>query len=241
VAAAAAAADVPGPPVSVPPRSAYDRTVTAGRARVRVVVADDHPLFREAVVRAVRERPDFELVGEAADGRQALEAIRELEPDVAVLDVKMPDLDGLQVLNAVLRDRLPTRIVLLSAFLDGPTAYEAVATGAAAFLSKDADRSKITDTVAAVARGETVLAPEVQAGLAEEIRLRGDRDRPALSQREREVLEHIAAGRSAPEIAKLLYLSPATVKSHLQALYEKLGVSERAAAVAEAMRRGLIE
>jgi two-component system, NarL family, nitrate/nitrite response regulator NarL len=210
-------------------------------ARVRVFVADDHPLFREAVVRAVKERPDFELVGEAPDGRQALEAIRELRPDVAVIDVKMPELDGLKVLNAVRRDELQTRVILLSAFLDGAVAFEAVANGAAAFLSKDADRRRITDTVAAVHRGETVLGPEVQAGLAEEIRLRGAKDRPGLSAREREILGHIAEGRSAPEIAKILFLSPATVKSHLGALYEKLGVSDRAAAVAEAMRRGLLE
>jgi two-component system nitrate/nitrite response regulator NarL len=210
-------------------------------ARVRVVVADDHPLFREAVVRAVKERPDFELLAAAADGRQALETIRELRPDVAVLDVKMPGLDGLRVLNAVQRDELPTRVILLSAFLDGAMAFEAIAAGAAAFLSKDADRRRITETVAAVSRGETVLDPEVQAGLAHEIRLRGAKDRPGLSAREREILGHIAEGRSAPEIAKRLFLSPATVKSHMGALYEKLGVSDRAAAVAEAMRRGLLE
>ena len=211
------------------------------RPRVRVVVADDHPLFREAIVRAVRERPDLELVGEAPDGRRALALIRELSPDVAVLDVKMPELGGLRVLTAVRRDALPTRVVLISAFLDGAVAFEAVAEGAAAFLSKDADRRRLTDTIAAVSRGETVIAPEVQAGLAAEIQLRGAKERPGLSQREREILGHIAAGRSAPDIARLLHLSPATVKSHLQALYEKLGVSERAAAVAEAMRRGLLE
>jgi two-component system nitrate/nitrite response regulator NarL len=221
--------------------AAYARAMPDSTARIRVLVADDHPLFREAVVRAVKERPDFELVAEASDGREALEQIRELRPDVAVLDVKMPELDGLKVLNAVRRDGLETRVVLLSAFLDGSTAFEAMATGASAFLGKDADRRRITDTVAAVSRGETVLGPEVQAGLAEEIRLRGAKDRPGLSAREQEILGHIAEGRSAPDIAKLLFLSPATVKSHLGALYEKLGVSDRAAAVAEAMRRGLLE
>lgn len=210
-------------------------------SRIRVIVADDHPLFREAIVRALRERPEFELIGEAANGREALEVIRELRPDVAVLDIKMPVLDGLKVLNAVRRDDLPTRVILLSAFLDGATAFEAVAGGAAAFLSKDADRRRITDTVAAVSRGETVLGAEIQAGLAEEIRVRGAQERPALSSREREILGHIAEGRSAPEIARLLFLSPATVKSHLGALYDKLDVSDRAAAVAEAMRRGLLE
>ncbi len=220
---------------------AHPASAAHARERVRVLVADDHPLFREAVCRAVRERPEFELVGEAADGRRALELIQELRPAVAVLDVKMPGLDGLKVLNALQRDEIATRVILLSAFLDGAMAFEAVAGGAAAFVSKDADRRRITDTIAAVSRGETVLGPEIQAGLAQEIRLRGGTTRPGLSAREREILGHIAEGRSAPEIAKRLFLSPATVKSHLGALYEKLGVSDRAAAVAEAMRRGLLE
>jgi two-component system, NarL family, nitrate/nitrite response regulator NarL len=215
--------------------------MAAQRQRVRVLVADDHPLFREAMVRAVKERPELELVAEAADGTQALSAIRDGHPDVAVLDVKMPGLDGIKVANAVTRDQLPTKVVLLSAFLDGAMAFEAVAAGAAAYLSKDADRRRILDTISAVSRGETVLAPEVQAGLAAEIRLRGAKDRPGLSEREREVLTRIAEGKSAPEIGRELFLSTATVKSHLQALYEKLGVSDRAAAVAEAMRRGLLE
>ena len=209
--------------------------------RVRVLVADDHPLFREAVVRAVRERPEFELVAEVGDGQAALAAIAELAPDVAVLDVKMPGLTGLQVLNAIQRDGHATRVILLSAFLDGAVAFEGVAAGAAAYLSKEADRRRITDAVAAVHRGETVFDPEIQAGLAAEIRARGVTDRPVLSPREREVLIAIAEGRSAPEIGRELFLSTATVKSHLQSLYEKLGVSDRAAAVAEAMRRGLLE
>src|SRR3954468_7290401 len=215
--------------------------MAASSSRVRVLVADDHPLFREAVVRAVKERPELELVAEAADGTQALTAIRDGQPDVAVLDVKMPGLDGIKVANAVARDGLPTKVVLLSAFLDGAMAFEAVAAGAAAYLSKDADRRRILDTISAASRGETVLAPEVQAGLAAEIRLRGAKDRPGLSERERQVLTRIADGKSAPEIGRELFLSTATVKSHLQALYEKLGVGDRAAAVAEAMRRGLLE
>lgn len=211
------------------------------QARARVLVADDHPLFREGIVRAIRARPDFELVAEVGDGRAALAAIKELLPDVAVLDLRMPELDGLEVLNALERDRIPTRVVLLSAFLEGSLVFDAVAAGAAAYLSKDAGRDQVCDAVAAVARGETVLSAEIHAGVAAEIRTRGRTDRPGLSAREQEILGHLAEGRSAPEIAKLLYLSPATVKSHLRNLYEKLGVSDRAAAVAEAMRRGLLE
>ena len=209
--------------------------------RVRVVIAEEHPLYREGVVRAIRERPQLELAGEAADGRQALALIRELQPDVAVLDVKMPELDGLQVANAVDRDGLGTRVLMLSAFLDRQIVFQAVAAGAAGYLSKDAGRLEITDAILAVHRGDTVLAPEVQAGVAAEVRSRWSVESPSLSERERQVLELIAEGLSAPEIGRRLFLSPATVKSHLQSLYEKLGVSDRAAAVAEAMRRGLLE
>ena len=210
-------------------------------ARVRVLIAEEHPLYREGVVRAIKARPELELVGEAADGGRALALIEELEPDVAVLDVKMPELDGLQVANAVARDGLRTRVLMLSAFLERQIVFQAVAAGAAGYLSKDAERLEITDAILAVHRGDTVLAPEVQAGVAAEVRSRWRSDVPSLSERERQVLEMIAEGMSAPEIGRRLFLSTATVKSHLQSLYEKLDVSDRAAAVAAAMRRGLLE
>jgi two-component system, NarL family, nitrate/nitrite response regulator NarL len=209
--------------------------------RVRVIVADDHPIYREGVARAIKARPEFELLGEFEDGRQALVAINELQPGVAVLDVQMPDLTGYDVLNAVKRDGLPTRIVLLSASLDSDVVYQAVAAGVGACLSKDNSRERICDAVAAVARGEVVLDPSLQAGLASEIQSREVTQRAILSPRELEILKLTANGMSAPDIGRHLHLSPATVKTHLKSLYEKLGVSDRAAAVAEGMRRGLVE
>jgi two-component system nitrate/nitrite response regulator NarL len=204
-------------------------------------VADDHPLVREGLVRAVRDRPSLELVASAADGREALDAIRSLRPDVALIDVKMPELDGMAVVRAVTRDGLPTRVVFLSAYVDSAVAFRALAEGAAGFLSKESSTQAVCDAIMAASRGETVLSPEVQGGIAEEIRMRAAPERPALSPRERQVLGLIAEGLSAPDIGRRLHLSSATVKGHLHSLYEKLGVSERAAAVAEAMRRGLLE
>jgi len=208
---------------------------------VRVLVADDHPLYREALADTVRQRPDLELVAKVASGREALAEIRDAPPDVAVLEVKMPDLDGTDLVDAVTRDDLPTRVVLLSAFVDSALAYRALGVGAAGYLSKDSTGERICDAIAAVSRGETVLDPEVQAGVAHEIRLRVEDERPALTSREREILRLTADGCSAPQIAEQLYLSPTTVRTHLQHLYDKLGVSDRAAAVAEAMRQRLLE
>jgi len=206
-----------------------------------VLVADDHPLYREGLTRAVGARPDLELVGEADDGRVALEQIRSLAPAVALIDLKMPGLDGLQVLNAVHRDRLPTVVVVLSAHSSPTVIYECIAAGALAFLNKEADRDEICDAVAAAARGEVRLPVEIQGHLVRQLQLRARDGTPRLTGREREVLVMIADGLSAPDIAGRLTLSTATIKSHQQTLYEKLGVSDRAAAVATAIRRGLLE
>ena len=209
--------------------------------RVTVLVADDHPLYREGVVRALSASGRVEIVGEAEDGREALAQIQERRPDVALLDYKLPELDGVAITNAVVRDQLPTRVLLVSAFTDSGVVYQALETGAAGFVSKEARREQIVDAVLACARGENVVPPDIAAGLVSEIRLRRHDERPALTQREHEILRLIAAGKSLPDIAKELYLGLTTVKTHVQHLYEKLGVSDRAAAVASAMRRGLIE
>lgn len=212
-----------------------------GTRRVRVVVVEDHPLYRKAVVDTVKSRPGLELVGQATNGREALVEIRAKLPDVAVVDVEMPELDGFGVLNAVTRDGLPTRILMLTAHVESAAAFKAVGAGAAGCLLKDATADVLCDAIVAVARGETVFAADVQAGLAREIRTRSTVDRPVLSPREHEILVLTAEGLSAPQVAERLVLSPATVRTHLQHLYDKLGVSDRAAAVAEAMRRGLLE
>ena len=211
-------------------------------ARVRVLVADDHPLFRDGMARAVRGRPSLELVAEAADGRAALELARELEPDVLLLDTRLPELDGLQVLNALRREHSPTRVLMFSAFTDGPLVHQAIAAGAAGSLPKSAERDAVCEAIEAVARGDVVLDPSLQAGLLEQVRAHGvAADRPVLTEREQQILALIAEGLTAPAVAARLHLAPGTVKTHLGHLYEKLGVSDRAACVAEAMRRGLLE
>jgi two-component system nitrate/nitrite response regulator NarL len=208
---------------------------------IRVLTGDAQPLFRDAVARTIRQRTAFELVGEVADGRAALDAIIALRPDVAVLDLPLPSLDGDRVLRAVTRDGLPTRILFLCAGPSPDRAYRALEDGAAGLLTKHASAEQLCEAIGAAARGETVLAHEVLDGVAREIRLRAGSGRIRLTDRERAILRLIADGRSLPAIARELHLAVTTVKTHVSHLYEKLGVSERAAAVAEAMRRGLLE
>ncbi len=209
--------------------------------KVRVVVGDDHPMFRDGMVRALQSSGSVDVVAEADDGTAALTAIREHRPQVALLDYRMPGLDGAQVAAAVLRDKLPTRVLLISAHDEAAIVYRALQDGAAGFLPKESTRSELVNAVLDCAKGRDVVAASLAAGLAGEIRKRAEPERAALSPREREVLALIAAGRSIPAMAQELFLAPSTVKTHVQRLYEKLGVSDRAAAVAEAMRRKLLD
>jgi two-component system nitrate/nitrite response regulator NarL len=193
------------------------------------------------VARAISERAGLDLVAVAADGREAMTGIREMTPDVAVLDVRMPGLSGIEIVAEIGRERLPTRVLLLSAQSDEQLIFDGVSAGASGYLLKDSDRSDICAAVEAIAAGRAVLAPEAQTALAQGVRLRGAARGPAISEREREVVALTADGLSAPQIGARLHLSPATVKSHLQNVYEKLGVSDRAAAVATAIRLGVLE
>jgi two-component system, NarL family, nitrate/nitrite response regulator NarL len=215
--------------------------VTAGGRRTRLLVADDHPLYHEGVARAVSTAPWLELVARVELARDALDEIRRLKPDVALVDLGLPDLDGIAVLELLKPDALDTRVVIVSASEDRAMVYRAIAAGARAYLSKVSSASTLLATIEAVARGETVIPPSMQAGLAEEIRARqATGDQPVLTARELEVLRHTAEGMSAPEIAQELVLGVTTVKTHLHNIYGKLGVSDRAAAVATAIRRGLL-
>lgn len=192
-------------------------------------------------MRALRDSGRIHVVAEVGNGRAALDAIREHRPTVALLDYRMPEMDGLEVVNAVSRDDLPTRVVILSAFDDGALVYKALAAGASGYLGKEADRDEIVSAVIQCASGEGYVPTQLASALAGELRQRAKGDTALLSPRELEIVRMIADGLSVPQIAARLHLAPTTVRTHVQNLYEKLGVSDRAAAVAEAMRRRLLE
>ncbi|WP_179466826.1 response regulator [Mycolicibacterium vinylchloridicum] len=215
--------------------------MSSSERRIRVVVGDDHPVYREGIVRALNNSGRTEVVEAVGDGQAALAAIQQHQPDVALLDYKMPGLDGIAVAHAVTRDGLPTRVLLLSATTDGPVVYRAIQDGAAGYLSKESDRDEIVAAVAACARGEKVLPPELVTSLATQVHRQAQYQGPVLSEREREILRLIADGKSVPDMAKDLFLAQTTIKTHIRRLYEKLGVSDRGAAVAYAMRNQLLE
>lgn len=228
--------------ILVRPREAREprAAMEAERQAITVVVADDHPVYRKGVIRALDGHDGIEIVGEAADGRDAIALIRAKTPDVALLDVRMPQLDGPGVLEVIGDEELPSRVVFLSAFVEGAMVHDALRKGASGYVSKDASEEELCEAVLEAASGRTVVSARLQGDVVDHVRNRTDSG-GSLSEREREILGLIASGETAPSIARRLHLSEATVKTYLRRVYEKLGVATQAAAVAEALRRGAIE
>ena len=206
----------------------------------RVLVADDHPIYREGLVAAIRKTSDLQVIAECADGSTALRRVLDLAPDVSVIDQRMPGLNADEILERLADAGHPARVIVLSALTDAETVGRTIEAGAAGYLAKDSTRGTICEAIRRVAAGGTVIGTEVQAGLASHVRATRARTRGGLSERELEILALLAEGKTSGQMADQLFLSPATVKTHLHSLYEKLGVPGAAAAVAEGMRRGLV-
>jgi two-component system nitrate/nitrite response regulator NarL len=207
---------------------------------IRVVIANGEPLFGDAVQRVIRQDARFRVVGQAAEGRAALELVRALRPDVAVLGPSLAGLDGQRILGLVTMEDIPTRLLFVGDEFGEATAYDLISEGAAGVLTKTTSPDQLREAVLAAAAGREFLSGDVLAAVTREIRLRSTDDRPILSNREREILVRIADGESVPVMAQAMHLAVSTIKTHRGHLYEKLGVRDRAAAVAVAMRRGLI-
>lgn len=198
---------------------------------MRVLIVDDHPIVRDGLRAALAGHDDLEVVGEAGDGETALRLAAELRPDVVLMDLRMPGMDGV----TAIRSLSGTRVLVLTTF--DTDVLPALAAGASGYLLKDAEPDELVRALRATHRGETVLAPAVAGRLAEHVR---KPVRAALSKRELEVLRLVAGGATNREAASRLFISEASVKTHLLHIYAKLDVRDRAAAVGEAYRRGIL-
>ncbi|TDC02022.1 response regulator transcription factor [Micromonospora fluostatini] len=204
---------------------------------IRVLIADDHPIVRNGLRGAFAGLPDIEVAGEAANGREAVDEAVRLRVDVVLMDLRMPEMTGVQAIAALARTALPIHVLVLTTFDSETDVLPAVEAGATGYLLKDTPPEELIRAVRAAHRGESVLAPSAAGQLMGRVR------RPtglALSSREREVLHLVADGASNREAARLLFISEASIKTHLQHIYDKLGVRDRAAAVGEGYRRGLL-
>ncbi len=203
---------------------------------IRVLVADDHPIVRGGIVALLSTADDIHVVGEAVDGLDAVAQASRLQPDVVLMDLRMPGLDGDEATARILGSRTATRVLILTTYESDASILTAIEAGASGYLLKAAPQEEILAGVRAVARGEVALAPSIAAMLVQRVA------KPAvtLSPRETEVLALVAAGESNPSIAASLFLSEATVKTHLLHVFEKLGVKDRTRAVTKAMELGLL-
>jgi DNA-binding NarL/FixJ family response regulator len=211
--------------------------VAQGGTPIRLLVVDDHPVVRDGLCSMFARDPEFVVLGEAADGAEAVRLARELRPDVILMDLRMPGMDGVTAITELSSSGVAARVLVLTTYDTDSHVLPAIEAGATGYLLKDAPRAELLRAVRAAAHGEAALSPAVAARLMSRVRT------PAagpLSQRELEVLDLVAAGSTNREAAARLFITEATVKTHLLNIYAKLGVSDRAAAVAEAFSRGLL-
>lgn len=202
---------------------------------LRILVVDDHPVVRAGLVGLLSSQPDFEVVGEATNGQEAVTLTQQLRPQVVLMDLRMPGMDGVSAIRSICHE-LPAQVLVLTTYDTDAEIVRAVEAGATGYLLKDVPREELFRAVRATARGEAVLSPPVAA------RLHGRSRHPpddTLSARELEVLSQVARGASNKEVARSLKISEATVKTHLLHIFEKLGVDDRTAAVTVALARGI--
>ncbi|GLW98145.1 response regulator transcription factor [Microtetraspora sp. NBRC 16547] len=203
---------------------------------IRLLIVDDHPIVRDGIRGMFVGDPDFEVLGEAGDGAQAVELARALNPDVILMDLRMPRMDGVAAIKELVRLGIAARVLVLTTYDTDRDVLPAIEAGATGYLLKDTGRDELIRAVRTAARGEAVLSPSVATRLLGQVRAPAD----PLSARELEILHLIAEGATNREAAARLFISEATVKSHVLHIYTKLGVNDRAAAVAVAFRRGLL-
>lgn len=205
---------------------------------VRIVIADDHPVVRAGLEGMLSAQPEFEVVGQAADGAEASRLADRLKPDVVLMDLRMPEVDGVAAIKEIKEQRPEVHILVLTTYDSDADILRAVEAGATGYMLKDAPRDDLFRAVKAAARGEPLLAPRVADRLMRRMR---EPERDKISGRELEILALVARGKSNKDVAKTLHISEATVKTHLIHTFSKLGVDDRTAAVTVALERGILQ
>ena len=209
---------------------------------IKILIADDHLLIRQGLRLVLDTEPDLELVGEASDGSEALHLCKKLKPDVVLMDLRMPTMDGLTAIERLRVEQPEIAVVILTTFNEDDLMLRGLQAGARGYLLKDTDRSTLFDTIRAAARGETLLKPEIMARVLSQANAPKTVSSASvnLTERELDVLAMVARGERSKEIAIQLGISERTVKAHLASIYGKLGVDSRAAAIAVALEKGLM-
>jgi two-component system, NarL family, response regulator YdfI len=209
---------------------------------IKILIADDHLLIRQGLRLVLDTEPDLELVGEASDGSAALRLCKKLKPDVVLMDLRMPTMDGLTAIERLRVEQPEIAVVILTTFNEDDLMLRGLQAGARGYLLKDTDRSTLFDTIRAAARGETLLKPEIMARVLSHANAPKtvSSESVNLTERELDVLAMVARGERSKEIAVKLGISERTVKAHLASIYGKLGVDSRAAAIAVALEKGLM-
>ena len=209
---------------------------------IRILVADDHLIIRQGLRLILETESDFELVGEAVDGAEAVRLCLELKPDVVLMDLRMPGMDGLTAIEHLREEQPGIAVVILTTFNEDDLMMRGLRAGAKGYLLKDTDRETLFNTIRAAKRGETLLKPEIMNRVLLQLAGKGARGTSPvdLTVRELEILKAVAQGERSKEIALRLGISERTVKAHLASIYNRLGVDSRAAAIAVASKRGLI-
>jgi NarL family two-component system response regulator YdfI len=205
---------------------------------LKVLIADDHAIVREGLRLILESTDGFETVGEAADGAEAVRMTAELRPDVVLMDLRMPGMDGLTAIEVLLREQPGLAVVILTTYNEDELMVRGLRAGARGYLLKDTDRQALFDTMRAAARGEVLLRPEMLSALVSRAASARSPAPLELTERERDVLRGVAQGERSKEIALRLGISERTVKAHLSSIFNKLGVDSRAAAIASAVQRG---
>lgn len=212
----------------------YNGSAMKTPERIRVFCVDDHPLLREGIAAIVRSHPDMELVGEASTGGEAIERFREFQPDVTLMDLRLPDMNGLDAMIAIRSDFPEARLIILTTFEGDVEMQRALAAGARGYLLKNMPPRDLAEAIRHVHAGNKRIPPQVAAKLAEHL------GEEPLTPRELDVLQHLAGGNRNRDIARQLFISEETVKVHIKHIMEKLAASDRTQAVAIALRRGII-